>query len=54
MCQFSIECGFSKNKDINASRNILAVGHTTLSMKERCGKGRSVKQKACEIREEVA
>ena len=38
----------------NASRNILAVGHTTLSVEGRCGKGRSVKQKACEIREEVA
>ena len=35
----------------NASRNILAVGHTTLSVEGRCGKGRSVKQKACEIRE---
>ena len=49
-----IECGFSENADINASRNILAVGHTVLSVEGRCGKGRPAKQKASEIREEVA
>lgn len=49
-----ISCGFSENADINASRNILAVGHTVLSVEGGCGKGRLVKQKASEIREEVA
>ena len=49
-----ISCGFSENADINASRNILAVGHTVLSVEGRCGKGRPAKQKASEIREEVA
>ena len=49
-----IECGFSENADINASRNILAVGHTVLSVEGGCGKGRPAKQKASEIREEVA
>jgi len=48
-----VECGFSENADINASRNILAVGHTVLSVEGRCGKDRPVKQKASEIREEV-
>ena len=48
-----MECGFSENADINASRNILAVGHTVLSVEGGCGKGRPVKQKASEIREEV-
>lgn len=27
-----VECGFGENADINASRNILAVGHTVLSV----------------------
>ena len=49
-----VECGFSENADINASRNILAVGHTVLSVEGGCGKGRPAKQKASEIREEVA
>ena len=48
-----VECGFSENADINASRNILAVGHTVLSVEGRCGKDRPVKQKASEIREEA-
>ncbi|WP_148334712.1 RNA-guided endonuclease InsQ/TnpB family protein [Acinetobacter lwoffii] len=48
-----VSCGFSENADINASRNILAVGHTVLSVEGRCGKDRPVKQKASEIREEV-
>ena len=48
-----VECGFSENADINASRNILAVGHTVLSVEGGCGKGRPAKQKASEIREEV-
>lgn len=43
----------SENADINASRNILAVGHTVLSVEGGCGKGRPAKQKASEIREEV-
>lgn len=50
---FSCVCGFSENADINASRNILAVGHTVLSVEGGCGKGRPAKQKASEIREEV-
>ncbi len=49
-----VECSFSENADINASRNILAVGHTVLSVEGGCGKGCLVKQKASEIREEVA
>lgn len=49
-----VECSFSENADINASRNILAVGHTVLSVEGGCGKGRPVKQKASEIRKEVA
>ena len=49
-----VSCGFSENADINASRNILAVGHTVLSVEGRCDKGRPAKQKASEIREEVA
>ncbi len=48
-----VSCGFSENADINASRNILAVGHTVLLVEGRCGKDRPVKQKASEIREEV-
>ena len=48
-----VECSFSENADINASRNILAVGHTVLSVEGGCGKGRLAKQKASEIREEV-
>ncbi|MDM1345128.1 MULTISPECIES: RNA-guided endonuclease TnpB family protein [Acinetobacter] len=49
-----VSCGYVANADINASRNILAVGHTVLSVEGRCGKGRPAKQKASEIREEVA
>ena len=49
-----VGCGFSENADINASRNILAVGHTVLSVEGGCGKGRPTKQKASEIRKEVA
>ncbi len=49
-----VECSFSENADINASRNILAVGHTVLSVEGGCGKGRPTKQKASEIRKEVA
>ncbi|MDM1719944.1 RNA-guided endonuclease InsQ/TnpB family protein [Acinetobacter towneri] len=48
-----VECGFSENADINASCNILAAGHAVLSVEGGCGKGRPVKQKASEIREEV-
>ena len=49
-----VECGFSENADINASRNILAVGHIVLSVEGGCGKGRPAKQKASKIRKEVA
>jgi len=49
-----VECGFSENADLNASRNILAVGHTVLSVDGGRTKVRSsVKQKASEIRKEV-
>ena len=48
-----VSCCFSENADINASRNILAVGHIVLSVEGGCGKGRLAKQKASEIREEV-
>ncbi len=48
-----VECSFGENADINVSRNILAVGHTVLSVEGGCGKGRLAKQKASEIREEV-
>ena len=49
-----VECGFSENADVNASRNILAVGHTVLSVEGGCGKGRPAKQKASETRKGVA
>ena len=48
-----MECGYVANADLNASRNILAVGHTVLSVEGRCDKGHPKKQKASEIREEV-
>ena len=49
-----VACDFVANADLNASRNILAVGHTVLSVEGGCSKGRPVKQKASEIRKEVA
>ena len=49
-----VACDFVANADLNASRNILAVGHTVLSVEGGCIKGRPVKQKASEIRKEVA
>ncbi|UDM39747.1 transposase (plasmid) [Acinetobacter haemolyticus] len=45
-----VSCGYVANADINASRNILAVGHTVLSVEGRRSKGRPAKQKASEIR----
>lgn len=48
-----VECGYVANADFNAARNILAVGHTVLSVEGGCGKGRPKKQKASEVREEV-
>ena len=48
-----VECGYVANADLNAACNILAVGHTVLSVEGGCGKGRLAKQKASEIREEV-
>ncbi|TCH64143.1 RNA-guided endonuclease TnpB family protein [Acinetobacter sp. ANC 4862] len=48
-----VACGYVANADLNASRNILAVGHTVLSVEGGCGKGRPKKQKASEIRKEV-
>ena len=49
-----VACDFVANADLNASRNILAVGHTVLSVEGGCSKDRPVKQKASEIRKEVA
>jgi len=48
-----VECGYVANADLNASRNILAVGHTVLSVEGGRSKGRPKKQKTSEIREEV-
>jgi len=49
-----VECGFSENADINASRNILSAGHAVLSVDGGGASAKpSVKQKASEIREEV-
>ena len=49
-----VECSFSENADMNASRNILAVGHTVLSVEGGRGKGHPAIQKTSEIRKEVA
>ena len=49
-----VGCGYVANADLNASRNILSAGHAVLSVEGGCGKGRPKKQKASEIREEVA
>ncbi len=49
-----VECGFVANADFNAACNILAVGHTVLSVEGGCGKGRPAIQKTREIRKEVA
>ncbi|OTG71228.1 transposase [Acinetobacter sp. A1-4-2] len=49
-----VECGFVANADFNAACNILAVGHTVLSVEGGCGKGRPAIQKTSEIRKEVA
>jgi len=43
-----INCGHQANADINAACNILAVGHTVLSVEDRCSKDRPMKQKTCD------
>ena len=49
-----VQCDFSENADINASRNILSAGHAVLSVDGGGASAKpSVKQKASEIREEV-
>ena len=49
-----VKCGHKANADVNAAKNILAAGHAVLSAEGGCGKGRPLKQKACDIREKVA
>ena len=49
-----VECRYVTNADFNAARNILAAGHAVLSAEGGCGKGRPMKQKTCDIRENVA
>ena len=48
-----VECGYIANADVNAARNILTVGHAVLSVEGGRGKGRPMKQKACDLREKV-
>ena len=49
-----VKCRYVANADFNAARNILAAGHAVLSAEGGCGKGRPMKQKTCDIRENVA
>ncbi len=49
-----VKCGHKANADVNAAKNILAAGHAVLSAEGRCGKGRPMKQKTCDLRETVA
>jgi len=49
-----VQCGHKANADVNAAKNILAAGHAVLSVEGGCGKGRPMKQKTCDIRENVA
>ncbi|WGV12241.1 transposase [Psychrobacter maritimus] len=49
-----VKCTYIANADVNAARNILAAGHAVLSVEGGCGKGRPMKQKTCDIRENVA
>ena len=43
-----VECGYSENADINASRNILAAGHAVLACGEPAQLGYSLKQELAE------
>lgn len=47
------ECGYVANADFNAARNILAAGHTVLSVEGGYSKGCPKKQKASELPKEV-
>ncbi|MBO6224389.1 MAG: transposase [Psychrobacter sp.] len=49
-----VKCMYVANADFNAACNILAAGHAVLSAEGGCGKGRPMKQKACNPREKVA
>ncbi|MFZ2843927.1 RNA-guided endonuclease InsQ/TnpB family protein [Psychrobacter sp.] len=49
-----VKCGYVANADFNAASNILAAGYAVLSVEGGCGKGRLLKQKACDSLEEVA
>ena len=49
-----VKCGYIANADFNAARNILAAGHAVLSAEGGRGKGRPLKQKACDPRSTVA
>ena len=49
-----VKCGYVANADFNAASNILAAGHAVLSVEGGCGKGRLLKQKACDSLEEGA
>ena len=49
-----VKCMYVANADVNAARNILAAGHAVLSVEGGCSKGRSMKQKTCDLREKVA
>ena len=49
-----VKCTYIANADVNAARNILAAGHAVLSAEGGRGKGRPLKQKACDGREKVA
>jgi putative transposase len=49
-----VKCRYVANADFNAARNILAAGHAVLSAEGGCGKGRPLKQKTSDNREDVA
>src|SRR5690606_27217743 len=49
-----IQCDHKANADVNAAKNILAAGHAVLSVEGGRSKGRPLKQKTCDIRENVA
>ena len=49
-----VKCGHKANADVNAAKNILSAGHAVLSAEGGCVKGRPLKQKTCDLRENVA
>ncbi|SNT69909.1 RNA-guided endonuclease InsQ/TnpB family protein [Psychrobacter sp. LV10R520-6] len=48
-----VKCMYVANADFNAARNVLAAGHAVLSVEGGCSKGRPLKQKTCDNREDV-